>query len=254
MSRRAGGGSPRRVEHRHVQPRVGCGGVRWPTAPSGYGARTGSVRWRRCSKWTVGTAAGVEHLAGQAGRARCGRRCRPGPAHPRVGRGHVPDRSSAKPDLGAPSRPREAGRPTPAPRSGWRSSVTVSRWPPAAATAPGAPARVGHVVDRPVEAADPLQPPEDVHAPIACEADGCGADGEHDLTTGPASSSASCTPVAEAPTTRTPPAGQRVRVAVRRRRQLVHGPSSWPPPRHRRPVAPAAGDHDVGRGQVPAVV
>ena len=67
--------------------------------------------------------------------------------------------------------------------------------------------RVGHLVDGAVEAADALEPPEDVHAAVAAGQSGVAADGKNDVAAGAGSSSASCTPVAEAPTTSTPPAG-----------------------------------------------
>ena len=64
-----------------------------------------------------------------------------------------------------------------------------------------------------------------------------------------ASSSASCTPVADAPTTSTPPVGQLVGVAVRCGVSCAMAPVE---PRRPRPgragsVAPSGGDHDVAR-------
>ena len=66
------------------------------------------------------------------------------------------------------------------------------------------------------------------------------------------SSSASCTPVAEAPTTSTPPAGRSSGLAiVARRRPGGCRPSRCRGQRRdRRPVAPSGGDHDVvGHGR-----
>ena len=44
--------------------------------------------------------------------------------------------------------------------------------------------RVGQLVDGAVEAADALQPPEDVHPAVAARHAGVAADGEHDVTSG----------------------------------------------------------------------
>ena len=44
--------------------------------------------------------------------------------------------------------------------------------------------RIGHLVDRLVEGADPIEPPEDVHPAVAAGQAAVGADGEHDVVTG----------------------------------------------------------------------
>ena len=148
-------------------------------------ASRGGARWRRCAGRCAGEAA-----------ASAGQRRRPW----RAGQWRAAP--------GAVDREHPAGQADPVGLQGGQVEPPVigpadelQRW-----LVPGEQA-VGHLVDRRVECADPVEPPEDVHAAVAARHAGVSADG--DVTSRPAarSSSASWTPVAEAPTTSTPPSG-----------------------------------------------
>ena len=154
-----------RVEHRHGEPGVPRAGSRSPRRPDGHRRAAGRAgqspagRDHRPRLPPAGTGRASPTRTGRCRPARraCGRRPQPRSSRPgrrRTGRRVVhADQPPGQPYPLVPqgARGRPAGR---CPRQLQR------RFPPG-------PSGLGQVVDRPVQRTDPVQPPQDVAAPVA---------------------------------------------------------------------------------------
>ena len=132
-------------------------------------------------------------------------------------------RSSAKPARGRRCQPSRPVSSTPAARRARDPGCDGPAGRRAAATVRDGPRRVRHVVDGPVEAADPLQPPEDVHAAVAARQPAVAADRQHDVTSGAGEFVGELHAAGRCADDEHAAARQRGRVAVGRRRELDEG-------------------------------
>ena len=106
---------------------------------------------------------------------------------------------------------------------------------------------VGHLVDRGVEGADPVEPPEDVHAAVVARHAGVAADGDRHVASGRAELVGELDAGRRGADDQHAAVRQRVGVAVGVRHDLVNVRRQGARRRrHRGPVAPAGGDDDVG--------
>ena len=237
----------RAVEHRQPQPRVGTpvagrpddgadtGGAKvevrdgaWPGRRWGCDlprASRGRARWPRCTGRCAGAAVAC---AGQRRRPwRAGR----GEPHPvTVDREHPAD----QPDLvglqGGQVEPPVVG---PADQlGGWLVPREQA---------------VGHLVDRGVEEAEAVEPPEDVHAAVGARHAGVAADGDRHVAAGRPELVGELDAGRRGADHQHAPVRQRAGVAVLARHHLVNVRGQGARRRrHGGPVAPAGGDDDVG--------